>query len=90
MSSSKNYYDSIGWSLSDVKEDPIFEVGQRFTKNFGYNKSERGTWEIVSVKDSPLYECVRVLKNGNLSKSKSLNNKRAFHVSTIKQSLGMK
>nr|WP_172688856.1 hypothetical protein [Bacillus subtilis]APB62368.1 hypothetical protein pBS72_0990 [Bacillus subtilis] len=87
MSASKELYASMGWSQPLTKEDPIFEVGQRFTINYGCQKNLFGAWEIVDNIDSPHYLCVKVLKNGKLSKGKNLNCKRLFYVSDIKQAL---
>lgn len=87
MSSSKDYYASTSYLGKATREDPVYEIGKRFTVDFGYNKSEKGTWEITKLETSPFYDCVRVLKNGGLSKSLTMANKRSFHVSLIKQAL---
>ncbi|MEC0400787.1 hypothetical protein ACO0DA_05870 [Bacillus subtilis] len=87
MGASKELYTSMGWRQPLTKEDPIFEVGQRFTINYGCQKNLFGAWEIIDNNDSPHYLCVKVLKNGKLSKGKNLNCKRLFYVSFIKQAL---
>lgn len=94
MSLSKRYYDSTGCPDNSYQVPPIFEVGQRFTvkKPDGrlyYQKNLVGEWEIVNTNDSPSYMCVRVLKNGKLSKSEHLDNKRRFFVSEIKRCLNI-
>lgn len=87
MSASKDLYESMGYIAKIEYEEPIFQVGQRFTIDFYRQKNLQGTWEIVDVKESPYYLCVRVLKNGKLSKSIHLNNRRKFHKSTIQRAL---
>ncbi|MFS1518544.1 hypothetical protein V1503_19085 [Bacillus sp. SCS-151] len=86
MSLTKNYHMSTGFSEPIVSEPPIFEIGNRFTYKSNI-KSKSGTWEITSVEKSPIYECVRVLSNGKLSRSEALRNKRMFDVRVIKNSL---
>ncbi|MGG3987461.1 hypothetical protein [Bacillus smithii] len=94
MSASKDLYESMGYIAKIEYEEPIFQVGQRFTIDYKINyisqKNLQGTWEIVDTKESPFYLCVRVLKNGKLSKSTHLNNRRKFYKSTIKQALEIK
>lgn len=53
MSAAKDLYASMGWSQKVSKEDPIFEVGQRFTINDGSQKNLLGVWEIIDNNDSP-------------------------------------
>ncbi|BCT30468.1 hypothetical protein [Bacillus velezensis] len=88
MSASKEFYATMQGPTPVQKEKAIFDVGQRFTINFGFQKVLRGTWEIVDTSESPFYICVKVLKNGKLSKSNSQKCKRNFYVSYIKQALG--
>ncbi|MGM0918704.1 MAG: hypothetical protein ACQEWC_14125 [Bacillota bacterium] len=87
MNASKDLYTSMGWSQKVLKEDPIFEVGQRFTINDGSQKNLFGVWEIIDNNDSPHYLCIKVLKNGKLSKGRNLDCKRLFYVTIIKQAL---
>lgn len=78
MSLSKHLY-AQGYIGKVECKYPILHSGQRFVIDFGRQKNEQGTWEIVNNENAPLYKCIRVLKNGKLSKSKSLNNYRNFH-----------
>ncbi len=89
MSLSKRLYES-GFVGEIECKYPLLEVGQRFTVNFGYQKNLVGTWEIVSNEQSPLYLCNRVLKNGNLSRSRSLDNYRRINESVIYRALDQK
>jgi hypothetical protein len=73
----------------------MYPVGFRFTvypKCETAQKNQLGTWEIVKeVKrhsDNFIeYLCVRVLKNGETSKSTSKNNLRKFHSISIKKNV---
>ncbi|WP_144511621.1 hypothetical protein [Bacillus sp. FJAT-22090] len=82
MSLSKRLYEADYVGEITCKH-PLLEKGERFTIDFGRQKNEQGTWEIVSIDGAPLYLCKKVLKNGSLSESDSLNNCRKFHESVI-------
>jgi hypothetical protein len=82
MSLTKRLYEEGYVGKSECKL-PLLSIGKRFTIDFGNRKITQGTWEIISNKNAPFYECRRVLKNGNLSKSSTVQNLRHFHESEI-------
>lgn len=86
MSLSKRLYEE-GYVGKIECKHPLLDVGERFTIDFGNQKNTQGPWEIVNNEDVPYYKCNRVLKNGTLSKSKSLDNYRRFHESQIYRAL---
>jgi hypothetical protein len=82
MSFTKRAYEE-GWRESSTCKQPLLEVGKRFSYDLSNIKITHGTWEIVSNERAPFYKCRRVLKNGKLSSSNSLENLREFYESTI-------
>lgn len=82
MSFSKRAFGD-GWRENPTCKQPLLEVGKRFSYNSSNVKITQGTWEIVSNELAPFYKCRRVLKNGKLSTSNSLENLRDFYESTI-------
>ncbi|OCA85215.1 hypothetical protein [Pseudobacillus wudalianchiensis] len=86
MSLSKRLYEE-GYVGKIECKYPLLDVGKRFTYDLSNIKIEHGTWEVVSNEQAPLYKCKRVLKNGKLSKSGSLENLRNFHESEIYRAL---
>lgn len=82
MSLSKDLYDR-GYVGKIECKYPLLDQGVRFTIDFGRQKNEKGTWEILSNEDAPLYLCRRVLKSGKLSRSQNLGNHRKFNESCI-------
>lgn len=77
----RGYVEKLEYTL------PLLDVGTRFTYHFGRQKNMQGTWEIVGNDNPRFYLCKRVLKNGSLTKSNSLENLRNFYESDVYRAL---
>lgn len=85
MSISMCLYKNIGQDVLLKQEQPTLPVGTRFILTNRFNKAENGSWEIVNNKQAPVYSCVKVLKEGKLSKRKV--DHKTFLETTIYSSL---
>ncbi|WP_042348232.1 hypothetical protein [Bacillus massiliigorillae] len=83
MSWTKRIYFDEGYRDKPKCKKALLNVGVRFEYFETRVKITHGTWEIISNEKAPYYLCRKVLKNGNLSSSKTLQNQRNFSESEI-------
>ncbi|ANU24093.1 hypothetical protein [Planococcus donghaensis] len=69
---------------------PVLSVGQKFTVDYGKQKSLYGKWQVIENDKAPFYLCSRILENGQVSKRRSADHRRQFFEAEIYYALTKK